>query len=207
MQEERLIPTRRSLLSRLKSWDNQDSWQEFFEIYWRLLYNVCLKAGLSDAEAQDAVQDTIICVAQQMPGFKYDPSIGSFKGWLLLITRRRVADRLRKRYRTGEVGALDANDTAVAAQIAQVPEPAGDSLEAIWNAEWEQHLASAALERVKRQVKPAQFQIFHCSVIKGWPLEKVTESLGVTKAQVYLARHRIGHLFKKEVEHLENQML
>ena len=50
--------------------------------------------GLTDAEAQDVVQETMLSVAKQMPRFKYDPALGSFKGWLLQITRRRIADPL-----------------------------------------------------------------------------------------------------------------
>jgi len=57
---------------------------------------VAIKAGLNDAEAQEVVQETIVAVAKQM-GFKYDPKIGSFKGWLLHLTRWRIADKMRKR--------------------------------------------------------------------------------------------------------------
>lgn len=39
---EDFIPTRYSLLSRLQNWDDQDSWKEFFDIYWRLIYAVAL---------------------------------------------------------------------------------------------------------------------------------------------------------------------
>ena len=87
-----LIPTRRSLLSRLRSWGDQESWHDFFATYWRLIYEVALKSGLSEVEAEEVVQETVISVAKKMPGFKYDPAIGSFKGWLLQITRRRIAD-------------------------------------------------------------------------------------------------------------------
>src|SRR5580658_10178103 len=53
------IPTRRSLLSRLKNWNDNESWKTFFDTYWRLIYNTAVRAGLNDAEAQDVVQDTI----------------------------------------------------------------------------------------------------------------------------------------------------
>ena len=46
-----LIPTRYSLLSRLQNWDDQDSWKDFFDTYWRLIYSVALKSGLTEAEA------------------------------------------------------------------------------------------------------------------------------------------------------------
>lgn len=51
MNDDEFIPTRRSLLSRLKHLDGQASWQEFFGTYSRLIYRVAVKAGLSDAEA------------------------------------------------------------------------------------------------------------------------------------------------------------
>src|SRR5205809_4936804 len=94
-----LIPTRRSLLTRLKDWDDQESWKDFFDTYWKLVYGVAIKSGLNDAEAQDVVQETVLSVAKKMHAFKYDPAVGTFKSWLLLITRRRIADHLRKVYR------------------------------------------------------------------------------------------------------------
>ena len=205
MDQSKFIPTRRSLLSRLKNWDNEDSWRDFFNTYWRLIYDFAIKAGLDDAQAQDAVQETIISVANQMKGFKYDPALGSFKGWLLQVTRRRVADQMRKRYRTGEVGALQADDPAVAAMLASLPDASGFHLEAVWEEEWRKHMADAALEKVKRQVRPEQFQMFDFAVLKSWPVAKVAEALGVTITQVYMARHRIGKLVKKEIQRLEQK--
>jgi len=93
------IPTRRSLLTRLKNWDDQEGWREFFDTYWNLIYGVAIKAGLGDAEAQDVVQETVIAVAKKMQDFHYDPSIGTFKSWLLHTTRWKIADQFRKRLR------------------------------------------------------------------------------------------------------------
>src|SRR5262245_375657 len=94
-----LIPTRCSLLSRLKSRQDDDSWQPSFDPYWHLIYGVPDQAGLNESEAQDVVQDTVVTVAKKLPGFKTSPEFGSFKGWLLHITRWRIADQFRKRGR------------------------------------------------------------------------------------------------------------
>src|SRR5438067_2165112 len=93
------LKTRRTLVSRLRNLDDQESWRVFFDRYWELLYNVARQAGLSEPEAQDTVQETIIAVAKAMPDFRYDPARGSFKQWLLRITRRRIVDHLRVAYR------------------------------------------------------------------------------------------------------------
>src|SRR5256885_10482007 len=94
---EASLQTRWSLIGRLKNLDDQQSWQDFFDAYWKLIYSVALKAGLSDAEAQDVVQETVISVAKKMPEFKADPATGSFKSWLLTLTRWRIVDQVRKR--------------------------------------------------------------------------------------------------------------
>src|ERR1035438_3539385 len=98
-----LIPTRRSLLSRIKHWDDQKSWDEFDQIYKPLIRGAALKAGLAEAEAEDAAQDTLIAVAKAIRDFKYDPEKCAFKTWLHAITRRQVANQFRRRQGKGRV--------------------------------------------------------------------------------------------------------
>ena len=76
--DQSLFSTRQSLLLRLKDQEDQEGWQEFFDTYWRLIYSFCLKAGLSEIEAEEVVQETMISVAKQMPQFRYDGSKGGF---------------------------------------------------------------------------------------------------------------------------------
>ncbi len=200
-----LIPTRQSLLSRLRDWNDQESWQDFFNLYWRLVYAVALKAGLNDAEAQDVVQETVISVAKQMPGFRYDPARGKFKGWLLQITRRRIADLVRKRMRAADASGAAAAERAGDPHLEEVLDPAGDVLEAIWQDEWEKHLFQTAAERVKQRVRPEHYQLFDLYVVQKWPIRKITATLGVNAGQVYLAKHRVGAMLKKEIAELESQ--
>ena len=75
-----MAPMRRSLVSRLKNWEDNASWQEFFDTYWKLIYSVAIKAGLSDEEAEDVVQETVVSVAKKMDSFKYDPADGTTLG-------------------------------------------------------------------------------------------------------------------------------
>src|SRR6266487_5226320 len=96
-QPDPFLPTRQSLLSRLKDWDDHESWRDFFDTYWRLIYGLAVKSGLTNTEAEEVVQETLLAVAKEMPDFKHDPARGSFKGWLLEITRRRIANQVRRR--------------------------------------------------------------------------------------------------------------
>jgi len=87
MNDDRLFATRRSIVDRLGDWRDQQNWQRFFDTYWRLIYSVARKAGLTEDEAQEVVQETVITVAKNAGDFRYDPKIGSFKSWLLQTTR------------------------------------------------------------------------------------------------------------------------
>jgi RNA polymerase sigma-70 factor (ECF subfamily) len=204
-QTEEFIPTRYSLLSRLQDWDDQESWKDFFDTYWRLIYSIALKSGLTDAEAQDVVQETVICVARDISKFKRDPKLGSFKGWLRNLTRWRIADQLRKRNpkALGEEAPL--NGATSLLEPGEMPLPVSSELERIWEAEWQSNLMEAALERVKRRVKEEHYQMFDLNVVRQWPAIKVAKTLQVSLAQVYLAKHRLLALLKREVRMLEKQ--
>jgi RNA polymerase sigma factor (sigma-70 family) len=190
------IPTRYSLLSRLQDWQDQESWQVFFDTYWRLIYAVALRSGLTETEAQEVLQETVICVARDIGKFKRDRSLGSFKGWLRNITRWRIADQLRKRTR-------GRSDTSVpAAEEIQAPVN-GSEADAVWDLEWKENLLQAAIERVKHRVNPEHFQIFDLYALRQWPVHKVAQTLGVSVPRVYLAKHRVAALIKKEIKAME----
>lgn len=195
-----ILATRRSLVDRLAHWDDRVRWQQFFDSYWKLIYSAARKSGLTDAEAQEVVQETIITVAKRVEQLRYDPARGSFKGWLLHITRWRIADQFRKRSPGHERSSRDERETAT---IERVPDENTIDLNELWEREWQENLLAAAMTRVKKKVDPKQFQIFDCYVRKDWPAQKVAKELRVNVSQVYLARHRVSALLKKEVKALQ----
>ena len=200
-----LIRTRRSLLGRLKNWEDQESWRDFFNTYWRLVYSVAIRAGLTDGEAQEVVQETFIAVAKKIRDFQYDPAIGSFRGWLLHATQWRIADQFRKRCKSPSMQSLSSQTTKRTATVERVPDPAGFKLEEIWEAEWEKTILDAALEKVRHQVNASQYQVFDLYVIKHWPVQKVARTLGVSAARVYLAKHRVAALLKRLINDLKQK--
>ncbi len=199
---EDLIPTRATLLHRLKDWQDQSSWQDFFDTYWKLIHGVALKAGLDKSEAEEVVQETMIAVARHMPAFQYDRSLGSFKLWLLNLTRWRIADQIRKRHPRAAPHSAKTQDCDTRI-MAEIPDPVSQRVDSLWDEEWASNLLDAALTKVKRRLEPEKFQIFDFYVNKDWPPEKVARAFGVSVGQVYLAKHRVTEMIADEVKKLE----
>ncbi|MFN4942214.1 MAG: RNA polymerase sigma factor [Akkermansiaceae bacterium] len=197
--------TRKSLIARLDNWEDQRTWDEFYQTYWRLIYAVAIKAGLRSEEAFDCVQETILSIAKQSKKQLYDPEQGSFKTWLMNMTRWRINDQFRKRKKDTAMLEGEWADDRKTAVIDRVEDPNGDVLERLWDVEWKQGIADAALSRVKAQVSPKQYQIFDYYVIRQWDADKVQKKLNVSMAQVYLAKHRVGAVLKKELAKLEEE--
>jgi RNA polymerase sigma-70 factor (ECF subfamily) len=137
-----------------------------------------------------------------MPAFKYERSGGSFKAWLLNMTRWRISDQLRKRAR--QTGYRPPDDAADDTRLmANLPDNVSQSLDALWDAEWGENLLDAAMAKVKRRLDPQKYQVFDFFVNKGWPAKKVAKTFGIPVGQVYLAKHRVTGLIAEEVKKLE----
>ena len=144
-----------------------------------------------------------MCIRDRSKKKLYDPEQGSFKTWLMNMTRWRINDQFRKRKKDTAMAGGEWEDDRKTAVIDRFEDPKGDLLARLWDVEWKKNIADAALARVKAQVSPKQFQIFHYYVIKQWDAQKVQEYLNVSMAQVYLAKHRVGSVLKKELARLE----
>ena len=93
--ERESLQTSPTLLNRLRDMRDHVGWQHFHELYRPLLLAVARRAGLREEDAFDVVQETIVEVAAALPTFHYDRAKGRFKGWLLTIVRRRIANHWR----------------------------------------------------------------------------------------------------------------
>jgi RNA polymerase sigma factor (sigma-70 family) len=211
------LETRPSLLHRLKTGDDQESWREFYRIYGGLIRFFAEKAGLTADEAEEVVQETAIGVARRLPEFIYDPKVCRFKTWLLNLTRWRIQDQIRKRARTGEgfkavpAGAgraseLPADETKRTEIMERIPDPVEPEFGAEWDRAWQKNLFTQALERVRDRIEERQFQIFDLYVMKDWPPEDVARTLGISVARVYLTKHRVSSLIAKETIRLEKEL-
>jgi RNA polymerase sigma factor (sigma-70 family) len=194
--------TRRSLLSRVKNPEDQESWRVFYNTYNKMVHSVAAKAGLNYVECEEVVQETFIALSKKMPGFQYDPK-KSFRAWLSHTTGFKIKDQFRRRKRDLFIDP-PTNTERRTSTIERIADPASIEVEGIFESEWRERVLELAVERVKKQVTATQFQIFELYVMKKWPARKVATTLRISIGRVYLAKHRVWKLVKREVKALES---
>ena len=192
--------TRETLINRMRQTNSDTrSWSEFYELYWKLVYSVARKAGLSETDAEDVVQETFLKVSKSIKKFDYDPSKGRFRNWLCLITKQQVANHYRK---SKNLPPLPSNWNEDPDEPARdIPDPTSD-WDSLWEAEDRKHTMHLALTKLKDKVKPKPYQIFLAHCIKGMPVKEVVSLLEVSDNEVYLAKSRVMPLFEEEIKAL-----
>lgn len=200
------LKTRRSLIERLRNRDDRESWREFFNRYWKLIYGLAIKSGLTADEAEEVVQETMATLSKNLDSYEYQPEECSFKSWIFKCAKWRIIDQIRKRPADFLRSIRPDHEPDRTATVERVADEATPPLEQIWEEEWQQNLMDVALARVKQKVSIKEFQIFDLYVLKAWPVSEVKRMLHVSAARVYVTKHRISALIRKEVRKLEEEM-
>jgi len=199
------LRTRATLLCRIQDWDDSASWSEFYRLYRRLVYGLARRAGLNHDEAQDVIQDVFKRVAETIKDFRPGRTRGSFRSWLMNLTRWRISDCFRERLPRADSLRGDRSGEGGQDRLASIPDPVRDD-EQFWEREWQHRVVDTALARLARRVPAKRFQVFQLYACQGWPVFRIARELGLNPATVYLINHRMTRRLKKEVSRLKSQM-
>ena len=189
--------TRSSIINGIKDPCAQGAWARFFDRYAGYDFAKARQRGLRPDEADEVVQSVMVGVVNAMPDFTYDRGRGSFKSWLGKRVYWRIGDQLRKRSDHVPLDAVPVGELTDASQAA------GDSLA---DAEWNDMVMSAALERLRGMVSAEHFSVFHASVIENWATEKVTAVYGVSRDSLYQIRKRVRAVFEELVKAVAEEL-
>ena len=196
-----LNQTLKTLLERLRQTIRDETgWTDFYQTYWKLIYSVAQKQGLSHEDAQDVVQETVIKVSRYIKNFEYDPYRGRFRSWLCLITKQQVANFYRKRKNQPPLADLAPADEDF--PEFELPDEM-NTWQKIWDQEFTEHCRELALQAVKQDVSPEQYQLFYDRCIRERSVEQICSLLGMTRNKVDLAKHRVGKVYKEKLEEIK----
>ncbi len=192
-----LHATRMTLITRLKDRGDDRAWKEFVEIYMPVVHGLVVRSGLQDADAEDVTQDVFRSIARSIGGFHCERGSGSFRGWLMAVTRSRTADYWAGRHRL----VSGSGDTAVHDHLAQVPQDTNG--EDIWEQDYQRSVFRWAADRICHQFTDPTWQAFWRSCVDGQDTKTVAKALNISEGAVYIAKCRVTAKLRETIEKFE----
>ncbi len=190
----RLPPTRPTLVLRLRNPTDQAAWNTFVEIYAPVVLAYAKRCGLQEADAADVVQEVLRSVYGAAERFSYDPTKGSFRGWLFTIARNRVKHLRRRRIEV-------TGGTVVREMMASQPDRLDDQNR--WEREHQARLFAWAVERVKPDFRQGTWDAFWGVAVDNESVVDVATRLDMTVGAVYVAKSRVVARIRAEIQDIE----
>lgn len=163
---------------------DMEAFEEFYERYHRLVYNLCLRMTFNVDESEDLTQDIFIHVYRKIGGFRGESTM---RTWLHRVTVNNVLMHFRKnsarRERTTEDG--------------EAPEPKVRFTE---TPRQTQILDRIELQRAITQLPPGYRAVFILHDVEGYEHSEIARicgnSVGTSKSQLHKARKKLYELLQ-----------
>lgn len=188
--------TTTALLEGLYDVEDGVVWQVFDDRYRPIIVGVCRRLGLSDSEADDTAQETLIQFLRDYREGRYSKDRGRLRSWIVGIARHRVIDyqraRGRRKEKLGHSSAMEVPDEK--------------SVEQLWDQEFERSILRQSVEELRRSTRTAEKSIraFEMVVFDRLAPERVAEELAMKPHDVYVAKSRVTTKLREIVERLKN---
>jgi RNA polymerase sigma-70 factor (ECF subfamily) len=161
--------------------------QQCIDRYGGLIWSLARRLVLSQAEAEDAVQEVFIALWKSAD--RFDPSVAEEATFVAMIARRRLIDRQRRIARR--------NDSARSIPIDDVDVAADASNQ---NSVEVREEAARAADAVT-QLRPEQQKVLRLAVYDGWSHQRIADHLqmplGTVKTHVRRGLIRVRELLNR----------
>ena len=188
--------TRQTLLQRISSGGDEQSWEEFVHYYQTFIYIVCKKINLTHHQADEVTQQVLIKLWEKFPNFKYDSS-KSFRSWLYKVVQNTSYDYFRK--------LRSQNNLKSKVQEQPNENITLSELEKLAEKEWNDYLSSLALENIRKDFSPETIDIF-LRLLDGEDARKLEEEYGLQRKVIYVYSKRVRDRLKIEYRKLAAEL-
>lgn len=184
-------------LERLTVESDSDSWQRLVDLYSPLIYGWLRRYSVPHQDADDLAQNVLLVVLRELPAFRHNGRVGSFRAWLRKIT----SNRLRAFWVAQKHRSLPAGGSSFVNMLEQLEDP-NSGISRLWNQEHDQYLAERLLQLIEPEFEPSTWRAF-CRVVKdGQSAPVAANELGLSVNAVLIAKSRVLKRLREEARDL-----
>ncbi len=192
-----LYTTKNSLINRIRDSSDRDAWSDFVEIYGPLVYRYGRRRGLQDADAADLSQAVLTEVSHCIDRFDYNPALGRFRNWLMVIARYKLSSLTRDRSK--QIGT-----TAALTHDRLDQQPGTDDFSTLWETEYQNYLFRWAANLVRDEIEEQTWQAFWQTAVENKTPRDVATELRMKVGTVYAAKSRVILRIRQKIAEVDD---
>lgn len=201
-----VITTTTALLHTLRAGDEGAVWELFVGRYSPILRSVARRLGLSEEDAADVAQQTLLEFVRDMRAGGFDRGRGRLRSWIVSIAEHRSRDILRRARTVSNAAATRPGAVGETCDL----EAIGGSLEARatlerwWDEEERAHVARVAWEQLKEGDRgdATSLQVFELVALRDVPPAEAARQMGMRIESVYAAKYRVAERLRAAIARL-----
>lgn len=177
--------TTTQVLEDLRDANDAMAWEQFRDHFYPIVSGFARRMGLSEANAEDAAQETMMAFLKAFRDGRYDRERGHLSNWLFGLAKRVLLD-FRKRLKPELLIADRTSGTSFWNAMEDE-----DAVRNTWTTEWRRMVLARCVEKVRREMDPRVFEAFELYALSETPVELVAKKLNMTRNAVYIAKSRV----------------
>ena len=186
-----------SLLERLCSQPDDDSWKRFVDLYTPLIHGWLRRYSVKNVDAEDLAQEVMAVVVRELGHFQHNKQRGAFRNWLRTVTVNQLAAQWRTRRGQTEAS----GDSDIRRMLDQLADPKS-TLSQVWNQQHDQYVARRLMELIEPQFEAKTWQAFRLVALDGMKPAIVAEKLGMSVNAVVISKCRVVNRLRQELRGL-----
>lgn len=177
--------TTTQVLEGLKELDDTLAWTSLRDHFYPVIFNFAKTLGLSETDAEDAAQETMLAFLKAFRDGKYNREKGHLSHWLFGVAKRTILD-FRKRLPREHFVADNTTGTSFWDMIADE-----NGIRHTWDTEWRYMVLERCLQQARRELDQKVFKAFELYALLQKPIEEVCQTLAMSRNAVYIAKSRV----------------
>ena len=190
--------TTTQVLEDLKGSNDTLAWNHFRDHFYPVIFNFAKVLGLSETDAEDAAQETMLTFLKALRDGKYDKEKGQLSHWLFGMAKRVILN-FRKRLPREHFVEDDTTGTSFWDMVQDE-----NAVKQSWDNQWRQMVLERCLQQARRELDAKVFKAFELYALSQKSAEEVSHVLSISRNAVYIAKSRVLSRLRQLQEDFED---
>lgn len=191
--------TRQTLIERVRTQQDEQSWEEFDDTYRGYIIGIVRKMNFDYHENEDLVQMILLKLWKSMDQFDYRPDECRFRSWVAIIAKNAIRDYLSSKKNKVQSKSESSDESL------EIEDNRMDDIDQLVFEEWKEFVSRKAWDVVQSKFSE-KVQTCFLKFSKGLSAEDIAKEMQLDTNTIYVYKKRVEAVLKTEIIKLNREL-